>query len=199
MGFTKSLFRLAAVAAIVVLAAGCLTERRPLQLQDRPFKTETYEEITATVRFVDEAILKAKYKEEVNPFLTDYNKIHFRRLVVFEVLIKNGSAEALLFLTNRLELQYGKADQPYNRFQLGQHWEFQDEDEGTKAIHKSRREKIIQQMVLPNSYTIQAGGIMKGYVVFVGSMPSYGSAKVYVPLFKSERDEYHRFEFPFEF
>ena len=198
MGFTKLLFRLAGVTVIVVLVTSCLTQHMPLHVQDRPIKTDTYEDLTATLQFVDEVILKAKYREEVNPFLTDYNKFQLRRLVVFELTVENQSPDAILFVLNRLELQYGgKALRPYNRFQLGQHWEFTDQE--AKAIHKSRREKIIEEMVLPNSYTLQAGGVMRGYVVFVGNTPNYGSAMVYVPLFKLEDVVLHRFEFPFEF
>jgi hypothetical protein len=198
MELTKLLSRLSGVAVIVLLATSCLTQYVPLHVQDRPIKTQTQEDVTATLRFVDEAILEANYKEQVNPFLTDYNKVQLRRLIVFELTVENQSAESLFFFLNRLELQYGgKALQPYNRFQLGQHWEFADEE--AKPIHKSRREKIIDQMVLPNSYTLRAGGIMRGYVVFVGSTPNYGSAKVYVPLFKAKNEVYHRFEFSFEF
>lgn len=198
MGFTRSLSRIMGITTLIVMATSCLTDRNPLHVQDRPIKTQNYEEVTTTLRFVDEAILKAKYKEEVNPFLTDYNKMQLRRIIVFELTVENEGSEALLFILNRLELQYGgKALQPYNRFQLGKNWEFTDEE--AKGIHKSRREKIIDQMVLPNSYTLQAGGIMRGYVVFVGNTPNYGSAKVFIPLFESKDKVYHRFEIPFEF
>ena len=200
MGIKKESFVLAGITIIVLLVSSCLTQRTPLQVRDRPIKNDTHEGLTTTVRFVDEAILKAKYREEVNPFLTDYNRVQLRRVMVFEVTVENGGSEAVLFQLNRLELQYGgKSLQPYNRFQLDQHWQFTDEDRGTKSVHKTRREKIIEDMVLPNSYTLAAGGIMRGYAVFVGNTPNYGSAKVYVPLFKSKDQEYHRFEFPFEF
>jgi homospermidine synthase len=198
MGFTKLLLRILVTTSLIVLVSSCLTDRSPLHVQDRPVKTQNYAEVTATLRFVDEAILKAKYKDEVNPFLTDYNAVQLRRVIVFELTVENQSPDALLFVMNRIELQYGgKALQPYNRFQLNQHWEFTDEE--AKAIYKSRREKIIEQMVLPNSYTLQAGGIMRGYVVFLGSTPNYGSATVYVPLFEIKDRVFHRFEFPFEF
>lgn len=200
MGFTRLLFRLAGIAALALLVSSCLTQRMPLSVKDRPIKTETYEGFTATVRFLDEAILEAKFREEINPFLTDYNRMQLRRVIVFEVTVKNQGTEAVLFFMNRIELQYGgKALQPYNRFQLGQHWEFRDEDAGTKPIHKARREKIIKDLVLPNSLTIPAPGEMRGYVVFVGNTPNYGPATVYVPLFESKEVVLHRFEFPFEF
>ncbi len=200
MGFTRLLFRLAGIAALALLVSSCLTQRMPLSVKDRPIKTETYEGITARVRYLDEAILEAKFREEINPFLTDYNRMQLRRVIVFEVTVKNQGTEAVLFFMNRLELQYGgKALQPYNRFQLGQHWEFTDEDAGTKGVHKARRGKIIKDLVLPNSLTIPAPGEMRGYVVFVGNTPNYGPAKVYVPLFESKEVVHHRFEFPFEF
>jgi hypothetical protein len=198
MGFIKSLFTILSITTLIMVFSSCLTDRNPLHVQDRPIKTQTHEEVTATVRFIDEAILESKYREEVNPFLTEYNRMQLRRIIVFEVTVENDGSEQLLFLMNRLELQYGgKAYEPYNRFQLGQHWEFTDEE--AKGIHRSRREKIIEETVLPNSYTLQAGGVMRGYVVFIGNTPNYGSAKVYLPLFKSKDVELHRFEFPFEF
>ena len=200
MGFTRLLFRLAGIAALALLVSSCLTQRMPLSVKDRPIKTETYEGLTATVRFVDETILKTKFREEINPFLTKYNRMQLRRIIVFEVTVKNQDSEAVLFFMNRLEMQYGgKSLQPYNRFQLGQHWEFSDEDAGTKPIHKARREKIIEDLVLPNSLTIPAPGEMRGYVVFLGNTPSYGPAMVYLPLFQSKEVVFHRFEFPFEF
>jgi hypothetical protein len=196
--FIKSLFRILIISGLVVMVGSCLTDRSPLHVQDRPIKTQIHEEITTTLRFVDEAILTAKYRDEVNPFLTNYNKMQLRRVMVFELTVENQSEEAIQFIMNRVELQYGgKTLQPYNRFQLGQHWEFTDEE--AKGIHKSRREKIIEETVLPNSYTIPAGGAMKGYVVFIGNTPNYGSAMVYVPLFESTDVVRHRFEFPFDF
>ena len=200
MGFARIPIRLAGIVMVAILVNGCLTDRRPLQVQDRPIKKETHEGITATLQFVDEAILEAKYREEYNPFLTDYNRVQLRRLIVFVLTVENKSSEALLFILNRLELQYGgKSLQPYNRFQLDQHWEFTDEDRGTKALHIARREKIIEDTVLPNTYNLPAGAIMRGYVVFVGNTPNYGSAMVYIPLFQTKEVVLHRFEFPFEF
>ena len=200
MGFRKAPIHLVVVVIMTILLNGCLSDRRPLHVQDRPIKRETFERVTATLQFVDETILLAKYREDYNPFLTDYNRMQLRRLIAFELTVENKSPEALLFVLNRLELQYGgKALEPYNRFQLDQHWKFTDEDRGTKAVYKARREKIIEDTVLPNYYTLQAGGIMRGYVVFVGNTPNYGSAMVYVPLFESEDVMFHRFEFPFEF
>ena len=62
-----------------------------------------------------------------------------------------------------------------------------------------QEKKIIEDMVLPNSYILQAGGIMKGYVVFVGKTPNYGQAIIYVPLFESKDVVLHRFKFAFDF
>jgi hypothetical protein len=200
MGFIRLLSRLAGVVLFATLITGCLTQRMPLQVQDRPIKTQSHEGVTATLQFVDETILKAKYREEYNPFLTDYTRVQLRRLMVFELTVENNSPETLFFYLNRLELQYGgKAIQPYNRFHLNQHWAFTDEDRDTKPVHKVRREKIVEQMVLPNSYALQAGGLMRGYVVFIGGTPNYGSAMAYVPLFETEEAVFYRFDFPFEF
>ena len=200
MTFKKNFFRLAGIVIATILVSGCLTDRSPLHVQDKSTKEETYEGVTITLKFVDEAILKAKYKEEYNPFLTDYYSIQLKRLIVFELTVDNKSPGDLLFVLNRLELQYSsKPLHTYNRFHLSQHWEFTDDDSETDASDIARREKIINNTVLPNSNTLRAGGIMRGYAVFAGNTPNYGPAMVYIPLFKTKDVVFHRFEFPFEF
>ena len=200
MVFKQKFFTMAGMIMAVILVSSCVTSRKPLKVQDRTVKTEKWEGLTATVKFVDETFLKAKYRKEYNPFLTDYNRIQLRRLIVFELKVDNKSPQDLFFVMNRLEFQYsGKYLKPYNRFLLGQHWEFTDEDRGTDASDIVRREKIIENTVLPNSYTLRAGGIMKGYAVFVGDTPNYGPAAVYIPLFKNKEAVLHRFEFSFGF
>ena len=64
MAFKKNFFRLAGIVIATILVSGCLTDRSPLHVQDKSTKEETYEGVTITLKFVDEAILKAKYKEE---------------------------------------------------------------------------------------------------------------------------------------
>ena len=94
-------------------------------------------------------------------------------------------------LTNYLGLSYDEIAQTLPRFRVQVFFK--------STANKCKREKIIEETVLPNSYNIQAGSVMQGYVVFLGNTPNYGPAKVYLPLFKSKDVEFHRFEFPFEF
>lgn len=200
MRILRSLFFGVGVIATVVLTTGCLTQRMPLSTKDSPIKTDSADGLSATLRFLDDATLKKKFREEINPFLTDYNTMHLRRVMVFELTVKNQGPKPVLFIMNQLELQFGgKSLQPYNRFQLEQHWEFTDEERKTKGAHKAMRENIIKDFILQNSFTIPTQGGMKGYLVFVGNTPNYGPAKLYLPLFASKDEVLHRFEFPFSF
>jgi hypothetical protein len=61
------------------------------------------------------------------------------------------------------------------------------------------RENIIEKNVLRNSYTISAGGAIKGYLVFIGNTPTYGEAALYIPVYRTERERVELFEFTYEF
>jgi hypothetical protein len=184
-----------------LLVAGCMEQRVALKVKDDPIKVEKAEGLIATVRYLDDPTLIQKYGKEGNPFLTDYYRLQIKRLMVFELSVENETNEPADFRLNRLELQFGgKALESYNRFQLMQHWEFQDQRVKTIALDKVRRESIINQWVLPNKLTIPPVGKIKGYVVFIGNTPRYGKANLYVPLFKPKSEDIiYRFEFAFEF
>ena len=174
--------------------------RRPLAIKDDPLKTAETETLKASLRFLDDAQLSKNFKKEVDPFLSDYTSLHMRRFMTFELSVENLGPEKVEFILNRLELQYaGKALKPYNRFQLLQEWEFRDEHKRELAVDKTRREKIVNSWVLPNTLSIPPGGNLKGYVVFIGTTAEYGVAAVYVPVLKSKEEVLHRFEFSFQF
>jgi len=186
--------------AAALFLTGCLSMRRPLTLNGNPIQTAETESLKASLRFLDDGELRKTFKQEVNPFLTDYNSLHMRRIMTFELTIDNLGPGKVEFALNRLELQYaGKALKPYNRFQLLQEWEFRDEHKRALAVDKTRREKIVNSWVLPNTVSIAPGGNLKGYIVFLGTTAEYGVAMVYVPLLKSKDEVLHRFEFQFEF
>jgi hypothetical protein len=183
-----------------VFLAGCLSMRRPLEVKDNPVKTAETETLTASLRYLDDAQLRKSFKPEVNPFLTNYNTIQLRRIMTFELAIENHGPEEVGFILNRLELQYaGKTLKPYNRFQLVQEWVFRDGQQRALAVDKTRREKIIDNWVLPNTITIPPGGKLGGFIVFIGTTAEYGLATVYVPVLRSKEEELHRFEFQFQF
>ena len=183
-----------------VFVAGCLSMRRPLEVKDDPIKTAETETLTASLRFLNDGVLLKNFKKDANPFLTNYNTMQLRRIMTFELAIENHGPEGVELILNRLELQYaGKTLKPYNRFQLGQEWVFRDEQQRALAVDKTRREKIIDNWVLPNTLSIPPGGKLGGFIVFIGTTAEYGVATVYVPVLKSREEVLHRFEFQFQF
>lgn len=196
----KTVVRIGIILAAAVLLAGCASTRGPLVVKDNPVKTAGADGLRASLRFLDDSALIQKFGKTANPFISDYGSLQRRRITTFELTVENGGAEQLLFIMNRLELQHGgKSLDPYNRFQLQQEWEFQDDQKPVKPIDKVRRERIINENVLPNTLSVPAGGKFKGYVVFIGNTPRYGTATVYVPLLRGKDDLAHRLEFTFEF
>ena len=195
--------RLAACAGIFFLVSGCMTQHAPLSVAgaDKPLKIEKTEDLILTVRYMDDDTLKLKFgKKEANPFLSDYYSLQFRRFLVFELSLENAGSVPVKFLLNRLELQYGgKAMNAYNAFRINQYWEFKDDEEEVKGSQKARRERFVKDNVLRDSVTIPAPGELKGYAVFTGNTPNYGTATLYVPIFTPTGEVVHRFEVPFEF
>ena len=193
---------LAACAGIFLLVSGCMTQRGSLSVAeaDKPIKIIKTEDLILTVRYLDDDTLKQKFGKETNPFLSDYYSLQFRRFMVFELSIENTGSVPVKFLLNRLELQYGgKAMFAYNKFRINQYWEFKDDQDEVKGIHKARRERFVKDNVLPDSVTIPAPGELKRYAVFTGNTPNYGTATLYVPVFTPMDEVVHRFEVPFEF
>ena len=63
---------LGAVFAVVLALSGCLfTGRPPLILEDNPIQRATAGDFRATIRFMDDGTLEAKYRKEANPFISD--------------------------------------------------------------------------------------------------------------------------------
>jgi hypothetical protein len=204
MKMKKSIFStkyIWALGTIMFLAlAGCLTPRPPLKLSeaDKPIKIVREEGLVFTARFLDDETLIVKFGDRANPFISDYTSLMFRRFIVFELSIKNTGSEPVMFQLNRLELQFaGKSLFAYNRFRINQYWEFEEED--ARGIEKAKRERLVNENVLPDSIKIPSPGELKGYAVFTGNTPEYGTATLFVPLFSEDGRMVHRFEVSFEF
>ena len=186
--------------SLLVLSSCLFTGRPPLELKGNPIQRATEGDFRATLRFMDDETLDVKYREEANPFLTDYYSAQFKRIMVFELTLKNEGDQPAQFFLNRVELQYGgKTLNPTNQFHLEEYWKFKDSQRETKGIYVSRRENIIEKTVLPNSYTLNTGGAVKGYLVFLGNTPTYGEAVLYIPVYRTERERVELFTFTYEF
>jgi hypothetical protein len=198
--------RIAAVltlcAGILLAATGCKTQHMALKLVEgeKPLKVARAEGLTLTARFLDDEVLRAKFGEKQNPFVSDYYSLQFRRFIVFDLSIENEGSNPVLFRLDTLELQYGgSALHAYNEFRINRYWEFKEQKDKVRGSQRVRRERYVKENVLPDSVTIPTGGKLRGYAVFTGSTPNYGTATLYVPIFAPDGRVVHRFEVPFEF
>ena len=186
--------------AMLSLSSCLFTGRPPLELKGNPIQRAVAGDFRATLRFMDDETLNIKYKEQANPFLTDYYSAQLKRITVFELTLENESEQAAQFFLKRVELDYGgKTLNPTNQFHLKEYWKFKDSQERTKGIYVSMRENIIDKNVLRNSYTIGAGAAIRGYLVFMGNTPTYGEAVIFIPVYRTERERVELFRFTYEF
>ena len=201
MKVLRAIYLIGILGITLFFLSSCLFTGRPsLESKGNPIQRSTEGDFRAVIRFMDDETLDIKFKKEANPFLTDYYSAQFKRLMVFEFTLENEGSQAAQFFLNRVELQYGgKTLNPTNRFHLKEYWKFKDSQRETKGIYVSMRDNIIEKNVLPNSYMLNAGGALKGYLVFIGNTPTYGEAVVYIPVYRTERERIELFEFSYEF
>jgi hypothetical protein len=201
MKIRRVLYLSGALCAVVLALSGCLfTGRPPLELEGNPIQRVEAGDFSATLRFMDDGTLDAKYRKEANPFISDYYSTQFKRIMVFELTLENRGDEAVQIFLNRVELQYGgKTITPTNQFHLKEYWKFKDSHRDTKGIYVSMRENIVEKNVLPNSATISGGGAIRGYLVFIGNTPTYGEAVLYIPVYRTKEERVELFTFTYEF
>jgi len=172
----------------VILAGSCLivlltllscgTGRKALRLQSEPEVTVEQGGITMSLRYLDEPSLRKRFGSSENPFLTDYDRLLFRRNVVFELTIRNQSSGTYLFDLHNCELRYGgKVLAPSNRFQIATDAENRNEERKLKA----RKISLANQYILPNKKAVPPGGLLSGFLLFQGNLPSTGEAQVVIP------------------
>jgi len=169
------------VAATLAALAGCGTTRNAITAPAEATRKVEKDGISLTLRYIDDAALKQDFGTGANPFLTEYYRLTFRRILVFELTLRNQSGVPVEVETTRCELDYGtKRIEAINRFQLGSYWESLDDDR--RIVNKKRT--LIERWVLPNRARVADGGTLFGYLVFMGNLPRTGEAKVYVPVFR---------------
>jgi len=168
------------VLAVVTAAvfSSCYTDRKALQAASSVEVSAEEQGLAITLRFRDEASLNRQFGADVNPFLTNYYRFMFRRVIVFELTLKNIESAPYKFQLARCQLSYaGQTVRPTNAIQLLADWE--------SADHKPRitqqREPIINRYVLPYRKTVATGGRLFGFLVFKANLPNHGEAQVSIP------------------
>ena len=77
-----------AVVAAAALVSGCTTHKA-LVVPQNPMLEAQQDGVSLSLRFLDEAQLKRKILADENPFLTEYNRWSFERIVVFDLMAAN--------------------------------------------------------------------------------------------------------------
>ena len=172
----------AVLAEICLLATfflvSCGTGRQALRLPPEPELAIEQDGLKMTLRFLDEPSLRQRFGPSENPFLTDYDRIMFRRNVVFELTIRNQGSSTYQFDLHNCELRYGgKFLSPSNRFQIAGDMENRDEDRRLKA----RKISLTNKYILPNKKEVVSGSLLTGFLLFQGNLPSTGDAEVVIP------------------
>jgi hypothetical protein len=177
----KPILLLTILAFLTAILSGCGTTRQAIQAPSEPTVKTEKEGINLSLRYIDDGELKNDFGTGANPFLTEYYRLTFRRILVYELTLRNQSGIPVELELSRCELDYGdKITGATNRFQLFNYWESLDDDPRISA----KKKKTIERWVLPNRATVGDGSTLFGYLVFMGNLPRQGEVTVRVPVFR---------------
>jgi hypothetical protein len=177
----KTILLVVTVSVLAAILSACGTTRQAITSPAEPTIREENQGVSLTLRYIDDETLKKDFGTGSNPFLTQYYRMTFRRILVFELTLKNQSGLPVEVEATRCTLEYGaKEVEATNRFQLGNYWESLDDD--PRVV--KRKKELIERWVLPNRARIPDGETQFGYLVFKGNLPREGEATVRVPVFR---------------
>jgi hypothetical protein len=164
---------------LLVLFSGCASKRKALMVSQDPLQEAEMDGLTLSLRFLDEAQLKRRFRTEENPFLTQYSRIFLRRIMVFELTAAYAGAGTVELRLSDCEMAFGeKKLSATTQLQLVNYWQTLDKNLKTSRARQINAEKY----VLANQSRIPAGGQLRGYLVFLGDLPDSGAAGILVPF-----------------
>jgi hypothetical protein len=182
------------LAAATSLLAGCVTHQ-PLMVPQNPMAEAQQDGVSLSLRFLDEAQLKRRITPDENPFLTQYNRMQFRRIMVFDVMAANTGSETLEINLPECKLAFGETRRvaASTRQQIVNYWGPIDKYPKTSRAKQMNAEKYI----LPTLVKVRPDSQIRGYLVFQGDLPDTGAATVSVPVHAGAETIPLDFEFQF--
>ncbi|OHD21940.1 MAG: hypothetical protein A2064_05050 [Spirochaetes bacterium GWB1_66_5] len=169
----------------------CATKRPALIPVAATVSAES-EGLTASLTFRDDAGLNREFGNEANPYRTEYNKMQFRRRMVFELTLSNGASQDYRFQLADCELQYGgKTVRATSAFQLIEEWRLMDSSRKMAA----QKEPIIKKTLVATQKMVPPGTTLRGLVLFQGNLPAHGLARITIPGI--EERSYLQFDYEF--
>jgi len=191
------------VAALSAMTlSGCGVLRKSLVSQGDSVRIFDESNVFVSMTFLDDAALQKRFGDSnVNPFLTPYHPMMFRRLMPFELKIINNSGANLEISTRDCLMRYeGLRVIPYNKFQLEDFWENRDEVDSVMATDHSDKVTAINRNAVDTFETIANGSTFSKILVFVGDTPDYGAATVsFILRDKANPRVEKRIEFEYKF
>jgi|GEM_PF-3800864 len=191
-----------AVAIVTVLTvtvlAGCETTPTHM-VQGEPYRWYYGEDFDMRLRFLDENLLRERYGRRNNTFIAPAG-LGRERFLPFDLDIFTDVEQAVTIRLSEIELAMGgRTYRPQNRFHFGNYWERRDRSDGTRGSLARQRQQEIRRVLLDNQITVREVSSDQGMVLFRGSFPRYGTARITVPVRDRQGRELERAEFEFEF
>ena len=169
----------ALMAAVLMLPAGCASYRHVALPLGSPLIEREEQDLTLSLRFVNELELRRLFGAKTNPFLTRRWLLPYPRLLVFELAAAHRGAVRLQWSLKGCELSMGgKILLPMSPAGLGGYWESRDRNpEANRA-----RTQILEKHMLPASAIVYPGEVLRGYLVFRAAGDPAGPVRVKIVL-----------------
>ena len=176
--------------------------RKELVIQDDPVKIQEMGGLSIALEFLSRETLEDMFgPPKKNPFITVKYAVLYFRIVVFKIIISNQTAQECRINLSDIEIHFeGNNRRPTNKFLLKQYWKGMDMSQKIDPRDAFTKMSKIDKNMAKDRIFIKPNGSYRKLIVFKSSFPSYGTAKIYIPVLdKGTQKLIYRFEFEYKF
>jgi len=176
--------------------------RKELVIQDDPVKIQEMGGLSIALEFLSRETLEDMFgPPNKNPFITVKYAVLYFRIVVFKIIISNQTAQECRINLSDIEIHFeGNNRRPTNKFLLKQYWKGMDMSQKIDPRDAFTKMSKIDKNMAKDRIFIKPNGSYRKLIVFKSSFPSYGTAKIYIPVLdKGTQKLIYRFEFEYKF
>lgn len=183
------------ISFLCVLLSGCLSERKYHMAENDAMQTDSADGITVTCEFLDEGVMREKYGNTDNPFISPDMTVTPWYIFVFEVTIKNETDKIVKYDAREVNFYFGeKSSRPMSERDMND--KIKEYDNGGSKL---KQQRIARRTMYRNTERIMAGDNFKKYIVFMNNFRQRGEAELEIPLFTQDGSIAGEFSFEYSF
>jgi len=200
----KILYPITVAVALLILAVSCSTGGSVIRLGEAPagYTTLTHDGVTIHLSYIGQKDLYKLYGQKNNPFI----KYESGTLLLVETAIQSDAPLHLQLRDAQLSTPGGDRG-PTPRGNVHSYWYNRlSKNYSSTSVGKTQFSnwsmkvtmQIIEETILPDTFTVQAGAETSGYILFDQIRGEKNVDAIFtLPVYNQQGDLVHKFEFSF--